>query len=70
MPRVFTHNSKVDRLKAKETHPQPGRNFAEYAILARENVFLLRRKLLRRLAISFSKAADRKPNKPTVRPDG
>jgi hypothetical protein len=60
----------VERMNAKRPQPPRAVRFQEYPVQATEDAFLLRRKLLRRLAISFSKAAGSKANKPTARPDG
>ncbi|MCL4785559.1 MAG: hypothetical protein KJ070_02020 [Verrucomicrobia bacterium] len=57
-------------MKPKQPKPVRAAEFCEYAVLSPENAFVIRRKLLRRLAISFSKAAGSKPNKPAARPDG
>ncbi len=57
-------------MKPKHAKPVSAAEFCEYGVLSSENAFVIRRKLLRRLINSFTKAADRKPNTPTVRPHG
>lgn len=54
----------------KQPKPVCAAECREYRVLAAGDEFLLRRKLLRRLAISFSKTAGSKLNKPAARPDG
>jgi hypothetical protein len=57
-------------MKPKQPTSARAAEFREYGVLATGDAFLIRRKLLRRLAISFSKTAGSKPNKPAARPDG
>ncbi len=56
-------------MKPKQPKPVRAGDFREYGVLSPEDAFVVRRKLLRRLAISISKTAGSKPNKPAARPD-